>query len=140
MTSYTIPTTDIARIQEAAAEYRELLATLRETDHSVVYPAQQICYLDQLSKDFKAVQKQLIQLDTRKDQHLRGHEKYQRSVVKRFAYQFGGRGQEFTETATRKEQKYFTARLSFDSRCRVVANEESGNIGPAQGQHHIQKS
>ena len=79
------------RIQDAAFQNNELLSVLKETDYAVPALQQQRRHLTDLTNELSNVQKNIRLLDRKREKELKEHDKYRKSVMRRFAYKVGGK-------------------------------------------------
>lgn len=97
------------RIKESAAQHKELLGILVQTDHALPALEQQRRYITDLQNEAANAQKRVDELDKKRLKELKEHEKYRDSVMKRFAFKVSGKEEKFKQRAAKEEQEYFEA-------------------------------
>ena len=98
-----------SKIKDAAARNSALLRELADTDYALPALEQQRRYIDDLQKEAADLQTRIQELDKKRQKEFREHKAYRDSVMRRFAYKVGGRGEEFNQRAAKEEQDYFQA-------------------------------
>jgi hypothetical protein len=107
------------RIRDAAARNEALLATLAETDHAAPDLEQHIRFLADVEFQVSESDARVRELEALRKKELKDHEKYNNSVMRRFFYKVGGKGDKFDARAAREEREYFDA-MTAEHRERVA--------------------
>lgn len=102
-------------IRNAAPRHKELLGILSETDHAPPSLEHQKEYVSDLERDMKEISSRLANLQKQREKELKEHEKYRKSVMKRFAYKVARKQERFEEKASKEEQDYL--KVSFTHCC-----------------------
>ena len=97
------------RIMNAASRQQELLNILAETDYASSALGQQDRYLLDLEYQAEQGKDRIAVLETKRAATQTDHEKYQNSVMKRFAYRATGQTEKFDARAAEQEKEYFKA-------------------------------
>ena len=96
-----------AKIQDAAARNKQLLATLKETDHAVPALAEHKRLISELESQLSQSSKRVQALDEKRKRTLDQHEKYRDSHVRRFMFKASGQKEKFSQRAEEGEREYF---------------------------------
>jgi len=97
------------RVKNAAARQRHLLDVLVETDSAPPALNQQKRYVADLENEMVQMSSRIKTLEIKRKKELKDHERYQNSVMKRFAYKVTGKGEKFVAKAEKEEKEYFDA-------------------------------
>ncbi|KAF2461329.1 hypothetical protein BDY21DRAFT_278709 [Lineolata rhizophorae] len=99
------------KVTEAAPQNAHYLTTLAATDHAPPALQQTLHYLNDLHKNISATQREIKDAEMKTQLHLKDHEKYRDSTVRRFAHRLGGSKskERFAEKADKEEREYYEA-------------------------------
>lgn len=97
------------RVKNAAFRQKELLDVLKETDYIPPALKQQKRYVADLEREIAQMSIRIKTLESNRLKELKDHERYQKSVMKRFAYKITGKGEKFDAKAEKEEKEYFEA-------------------------------